>query len=292
MNRLTRVAGIFWSASRLRLVLLTAALICCRATGLLGQSAPAPPSSPAIAPDVSRNQQTTSQPSDDSAAATAPQGSAQELDKVIAIINGDVLLQSDVIEEMQFASIQPLTEPGMATSPALAGRRLISRTLILQQMKRQQADTAVSDEELQKGLADLRRQIPACARQDCQSEAGWRNFLKSNNLSEEQVNQRWRQRIEIVRFIDIRFRNGIRITKPEIQAYYEKTFIPAFRKESTNPPALDAVSSRIEEILLQQRVSTMLQDWLKSLRDQGSVQILDPMYGTSSESSDDSGGAS
>jgi peptidyl-prolyl cis-trans isomerase SurA len=230
-------------------------------------------------------------------ASTAPETSEssaakpQELDRVIAIINGDVLLQSDVLEEMQFASIQPLGQPGLATDPAVAGRRLINRTLILQQMKTQQADNPVSDEELEKGLAELRKQIPACGRFHCETLEGWRNFLKQNSLTEQQVADRWRQRLQIVNFIDTRFRNGVRIAKPEIQDYYDKTFVPAFKKESANPPALSAVSNRIEEILLQRRVNGMLQDWLKSLRDQGSVQILDPVYGVSSGNNDEGGGA-
>jgi peptidyl-prolyl cis-trans isomerase SurA len=231
--------------------------------------------------------QTPAAPAAEADAASKP----QELDRVIAIINGDVLLQSDVLEEMQFASIQPLGQPGLATDPSVAGRRLINRTLILQQMKSQQADIPVSDQDLQKSLSELRKQIPACARFHCDTPDGWRDFLKQNNLTEQQVTDRWRQRLQIVNFIDIRFRNGVRITKPEIQEYYDKTFVPAFQKESAKPPVLPVVSNRIEEILLQRRVNGMLQDWLKSLRDQGSVQILDPMYGVSSGNNDEGGGA-
>ena len=56
------------------------------------------------------------------------------------------------------------------------------------------------------------------------------------------------------------------------------------------PPALDSVSSRIEEILLQQHVNALLQDWLKSLRDQGNVIILDPALGESNPNPDDDEG--
>ena len=39
---------------------------------------------------------------------------------------------------------------------------------------------------------------------------------------------------------------------------------------------LETIQKRIEEVLLQQEVGALLQDWLKSLRAQGSVQILTP----------------
>jgi len=40
-----------------------------------------------------------------------------------------------------------------------------------------------------------------------------------------------------------------------------------------------SISSRIQEVLLQQQVSSLLNDWLKSLRAQGSVVVLHPGEG-------------
>jgi hypothetical protein len=78
----------------------------------------------------------------------------------------------------------------------------------------------------------------------------------------------------------------LRISKPDIEDYYNKTFVPQFKKENLSAPSLASVSSRIEEILLQQHVNDLLQDWLKNLRDQGSVIILDPALGQSNPSPD------
>ena len=40
------------------------------------------------------------------------------------------------------------------------------------------------------------------------------------------------------------------------------------------PPAEAAISDRIQEILLQQQVTDLLEEWLKTLRAQGSVSIV------------------
>src|SRR5258708_33943922 len=92
--------------------------------------------------------------------------------------------------------------------------------------------------------------------------------------------------------IDPGFRAGIRISKPDIAEYYTKTLAPQFKAQKAEPPSLDSISVRIEEVLLQQRVSVLLQDWLKSLRDQGNVVILDPAIGLTSsiQDDDDAGG--
>jgi hypothetical protein len=213
------------------------------------------------------------------------------LDRVIAIINGDVLLESDVHEEMRLAVLQPISiQPGQNTLQRSV-RRLISRNLMLRQMRdQQQIKYAVTDDEVRKSLAELRAEIPACKAANCSAEEGWQAFLKANNLSEEEVQSYWRQRLEILKFINLRFGTSIRISRQDIQKYYQATIVPTFEKQKQKPPTLDSVAPRIQEILLQQQVNAMLRDWLQSLRDQGSVQILDPVYGQSSGSSDDDEG--
>jgi peptidyl-prolyl cis-trans isomerase SurA len=82
--------------------------------------------------------------------------------------------------------------------------------------------------------------------------------------------------MELLRLIEIRFRNGIGISDDEIRDYYEKTMLPEYARQKVTPPKLDTISKRIEEVLLQQRVGSLLRDWLQSLRAQGSVWILRP----------------
>jgi peptidyl-prolyl cis-trans isomerase SurA len=210
------------------------------------------------------------------------------LDRVVAIINGDVLLESDVQEELHFAILEPVGVPSGTDSLRRAARRLINRTLILQQMKiQQQPGVTVSDSEAEKDLAEARRHLPRCKPYDCATDAGWKEFLAANDLNEQDVLDHWKQRMQILRFIDIRFRTGIRISKQEIADYYQKSIVPAYAHDKSKPPTVEALTPRIQEVLLQQHVNGLLQDWLKSLRDEGSVQILDPAYGRSSGNPDD-----
>ena len=218
------------------------------------------------------------------------------LDRVIAVINGDVLLQSDLQSEEDMAALQPLSLPPGKDLDVRAARRLINRVLILQQMKLQGIVKEISNEDVQKDLDLLRKQLPACVQYHCETNAGWAKFLGDHNLTPQEVQERWLQRMQILSFIDSRFRAGVRISKPDIASYYEKTFVPQFKKQNANPPSLDSISTRIEEVLLQQHVTALLQDWLKTLRDQGNVVILDPALGKSNPApggaEDDEGGNS
>lgn len=202
-------------------------------------------------------------------------GQAQTLDSVVAVIDGDVLLSSDIDEEIRFAAFLPYPVAQQSNTRVNAAERLIDRTLILHQEK-QLPGVEVSDAEVDQRIAELRKEIPACVRYQCETEAGWQKYLAANGFTEAEVREEWRKRLEILAFIELRFKAGIKISKLEIQAYYDKDLVPRFQKEGAKAPGLDTVSPRIEEILLQQRVSTVLFEWLQSLREQGSVHILDP----------------
>jgi peptidyl-prolyl cis-trans isomerase SurA len=206
-----------------------------------------------------------------------PKG-AVVLDHVVAVINGSVILQSDVMEEMGYAFLQPFTAATRNT-PQRALQRLIDRDLILQQMETAQAATPPTPEEVKQRITELRGVIPECLPDRCQTDAGWQAFLRSKGLTEEEVDAHWAQRVSILSFIQSRFGAGVRITPAEIADYYNKTLVPQLRAKQVTPPALQSVSARIEEILLQQRVSSLLLEWLQSLKSEGSVSILDPVYG-------------
>lgn len=201
-----------------------------------------------------------------------------ELDHVVAIIGSNVLLQSDVEQEMHLSALEPLQIlPGQNT-PDAALRRLVDRTLILEQMKQQQQAITTPAPEVKKAIEQLRKEIPACARYHCEGEQGWDDFLRTHHLTPELVQQRWSQRMAMLHFIDLRFRSGIRISPDQIAAYYQNTLVPALEKEHQSTLPLANVSPRIQEILLQQQVSGLFQDWLSSLRDQGNVRIVDDAY--------------
>lgn len=203
------------------------------------------------------------------------------LDHVVAVIDGEVLLESDVQEEMRFAALEPFQPHAGRDTREDALRRLISRVLIVQQMRQQsQFNVKVSDSEVEKSLKDLRSHLPQCSKFKCDTEAGWKAFLATNELTNAEVVDHWKKRLTILDFINVRFRTGIRISHHDIEDYYNNSVVPAFTKQHESAPPLNDVSSRIQEVLLQQQVNGLLRDWLNSLREEGNVQIVDPEYAT------------
>jgi peptidyl-prolyl cis-trans isomerase SurA len=201
-------------------------------------------------------------------------GRGEVIDRMVAVVNGDMILESDVDEERRFEEIQPYRSVNNFTRDR-AIERLIDRTLILQQAALEPED-AVAEKELDAQLLTLRKDIPECKQYHCETDEGWQRFIADHGFTVEEFRDRWRKRMELLRFIAVRFRNGITISEDEIRTYYEKTMLPEYAKRGVTPPKMESISNRIEEVLLQQQVSALLEDWLKSLRAQGNVRMMTP----------------
>jgi peptidyl-prolyl cis-trans isomerase SurA len=223
------------------------------------------------------------------AAGGAAPGSAQEpdqkpaqragpvvLDRVVAVVNNQAILASDIDDEIRLSVLDP-GRGGLGVLTRInALDQLIGRALIQQQIRQEDLESsAPAQSEVDARLEEIRKELPACVRQNCASDAGWKAFLAAHGLTQEHVETYLRYRLEILRFIEQRFRQGISILPQEIQTYYRDTLLPQYAKGEAIPP-LEAVAARIEEILLQQRVNALFGDWLNNLRKQGEVEVLDP----------------
>ena len=204
-----------------------------------------------------------------------PPGQGEEVDRVVAIVNGQLILDSDVDRERRFAALLPYREANGPYDRDEAVERLINRDLILQQVQLQPGGE-VTQQAAAKDLDALRASIPACAEYHCETQEGWDKFLASEGFTEESLTTLWRQRMDVLAFIEQRFRMGIRILPAEIEEYYTKTMLPEYAAQHVTPPPMRTISRRIQEVLLQQRVSKLLDDWLASLRAQGNVVVLHP----------------
>jgi len=215
------------------------------------------------------------------ALAQTPQPAAPVvLDRVVAVVNSQAILSSDLDEEIRLSVLDSGRGGLGALTRKTALEQLIARALIQQQIRQEDAQAAdPTQAEVDARLAEIRKLLPACIRQNCATEAGWKAFLAANGLKQERVESYLRYRVEILRFIEQRFRRDIRITQPEIETYYRDTLLPQYAKGEAVPP-FDEVAPRIQEILLQRQVNALFEDWLTKLRTQGEVEVLDPALET------------
>jgi len=198
------------------------------------------------------------------------------LDRVVAVVNRRVILSSDLDDEMQLSVLEPHRNGDEKPTRQHALEQLISRTLIEQQIRQEDEQAAEPPaDEVAARLHEIRTELPACVRADCASDEGWKTFLAEHGLTPQRVENYMRHRLEILRFIEQRFRQGIQISQQQIATYYTDTLLPQYAP-GEKTPTLEQVAPRIQEILLEQQVNALFDDWLANLRKQGDVEILDP----------------
>ncbi len=208
--------------------------------------------------------------------AQSPSPAPVVLDRVVAVVNNQAILDSDIDDEIRLSVLDPGGVGLGVLTRARALEQLVARALIQQQIRQEDLQSAEpAQAEVDARLTEIRRQLPACVRSHCATEEGWKRFLAIHSLTQERVEAYLHYRLQILRFIEQRFRQGIAIQPEEIEAYYRNTLLPQYPQGEAVPP-LDEVSRRIQEILLQQRVNVMFDDWLNNLRKQGSIEVLDP----------------
>jgi hypothetical protein len=197
------------------------------------------------------------------------------LDRVVAVVNRRAILASDIDDEIRLSVLDPnLVGQGTLTRQG-ALDQLISRALIEQQIREQDMQAiAPSQSDVNARLDQIRRQLPACVRQNCAADSGWKAFLAAHDLTAERVESYMRYRLEILSFIEQRFRQGIQISPQQIDSYYRDILLPQYTAGENVPP-LDQVAPRIQEILLEKQVNVLFDAWLTNLREQGDVEVLD-----------------
>jgi hypothetical protein len=107
------------------------------------------------------------------------------------------------------------------------------------------------------------------------SAGQWQEKLAAYGLQEEGLKPYLEEMIRYAKIIDFRFGREIEITPPEVERYYEDVYRPAEVSAGREPrPLVDAaldIEARIKREESEQRAAT----WVRSLRAQAEVRIVD-----------------
>lgn len=190
---------------------------------------------------------------------------ADVVDRVVASVNGSPILWSDVEEEVRSNALIEGKPPADITLEERndALNRLIDNRLLDQQMR--QADAVIVDADIQQQIDKLERDMRRQRKVGDNDEA-WKQLLKQYGLSEGDVNERLRQQLGVLEFVELRFRPGAQPNQRQVQQYYDETFVPEMKKQHAAVPALASVQPKIQQILLEQHITKNMDEYLKIVR--------------------------
>lgn len=202
-------------------------------------------------------------------AASPASGASQVIDRIVATVNGHIILQSDWDEAMSYEALLNGRALNQFTED---DRRAVLDRLIDQELLREQMKSAyfehASQSEASARVAEARKQYP-----EASTDEGWRLVLTKLGLSEKDLVSHVQQQIDLMRLVDAHLRPAVQIDSKSIEAYYREKFVPRL-KPSIAPevPSADVAAS-IRELLTQEKVNQLLISWLQSLRSESKVSV-------------------
>jgi hypothetical protein len=201
-------------------------------------------------------------------ASARPSPAADLLDRIVATVNGRIILQSDWDAAIQYAALidgRPADQVSPQTRKA-ALDRLIDQELLREQMRSSEVKRATPQEVVRR-IQEIRQQHP-----EARDEQGWHNLLAHYGLTEDELRQRVTLQLDLDRLVDLRLRPGVNIDSSSIESYYNQELLPQLRQLGQKEVPLAEVTPKIKELLTQEKVNQLLVAWLQNLRSGSEIQ--------------------
>ncbi len=198
--------------------------------------------------------------------APAARSDAKEIDRLLAAVNGKVITGGDVKVAQAISSVIHLGKAGESPSIKDEVNRLIDLELVRQDLANfptTPVEQSSIDEELQK------------LRQAYAEIGGLDYLLKLLGLQESELRSFIALQVSIQRFIDVRFRPFVSVSDEEIRRYYDEALKPSLVKAGVPIPPPEEVSSKIKQILTEEKVNNALDTWIRENRQHARIEFYD-----------------
>jgi parvulin-like peptidyl-prolyl isomerase len=180
---------------------------------------------------------------------SAPPQSARVVDRIVARIEDDIILQSQVRE---LGAFQQLFD-GRAEGDDKLVEELIEQWIVETEANASHFPQPAQS-EVDREMARLREGFSEPGKYDSR--------LIELGLSPDEVRQMLVRQIYVERYIDSKFRPSVQIQPADTDAYYNKELLPELAKKGQPAPRRAAVEEQIREVLVQRAISELTVKWL------------------------------
>ena len=180
-------------------------------------------------------------------------GAQEILDRIVARVENDIILLSDV---RALSRYQELVDGKSETDDQILDR------LIDQWIVRTEADVShfphPSDADIDSGVSRLQKSFASINEYEARK--------KQSGLSDSEIRRIVRLQLFLSNYLDSRFRPGVQIDPKAIEDFYVNKVVPQANSRGQEPPSLDAARDFIQEALIQQGINEQADRWLKESR--------------------------
>jgi hypothetical protein len=188
-----------------------------------------------------------------------PASSQKVIDRIIARVQDNIILQSD---------LQELAEYQILVDGKAEGDQELLDRLIDQWIVRREAEAArfpqPSEADVDQSLQRLEKSFG--------TPRNYEERRKQAGLTEPEIRRVIASQLYLSGYLDSRFRPLVQVDQKAIQEFYENRVVPRAKARGQAPPTLDAASDYIREALVQQGINEQADRWLKQSRDRLHVE--------------------
>jgi peptidyl-prolyl cis-trans isomerase SurA len=197
----------------------------------------------------------------------------QVVDRVVANVNGHVVLQSDWEQEVALEALADAREPDSFTAAerSAALDRLIDQELLREQVRPSQPPPA---DQVTAKVAEVRKLHP-----DCASDDNWRAKLQRYGLTQSAIEKHFGDQIQLMKLVEDRLRPSIQIDQKAVESYYQDQLLPEMKRAGSRATPLAEVFGRIRNLLAEKKMNELLSGWLANLRSESHILTPDSNAG-------------
>lgn len=195
--------------------------------------------------------------------------SAQVIDRIVATVNGSIILQSDWDEALCYEALLNHRALSQFTD---ADRRAVLDRLIDQELLREQMRSSdfrhATEADATSRVEDARKQYT-----EDSGDQSWESVLAEYHLTEAEVLHHVQEQLDLMRLVNFRLRPTVQIDAKSIEDYYREKFVPQLKQSGASEVPLQEVSAKIRELLTEEKVNQLLVSWLHDLRSESQVRL-------------------
>ncbi len=197
--------------------------------------------------------------------ASAEPAQLELVDRVVAVVDEDPILLSDVERAIGLGTIRRHAGENDAALERRALDELIEWKLRLHEIARYGFEEAPL-EEVDRQLERLRAHFP--------SEAAWRSELDRLGLDEARVRQILARQLAVLTYVEQRLGPRVFVSVDDIKKYYDDELAPKLRAAGEPVPPIEEVREAIRAVLREQKLNAEIDRWTNELRRQADVVDL------------------
>lgn len=187
---------------------------------------------------------------------------SQTVDRIVAVVNEQVITLTDLrIAEAFSLYDEEFKEKSGNLHPFIL-ERLIDQKLVIALAGE---EIFVENEELDSFQAGIIEKI---------GNDQVRRRLEEFGLDWEDLRGYIFEKIIYQKIISRKFGQRNIVSLKEIEGYYQKSYVPSQREKGLEPQPMVELLDEIESRIVQEKIKTQVNDWIKSLRKKADIQKL------------------